>query len=68
MSLYSHDVERLMYPLLNELRSISDAIHRLSDDLKEVRRMREFLSVTHPGALEDFYKYDMVNTRMREVK
>jgi len=68
MSLYLHDVEQLMYPLLNELKSISDAIHRLSDDLKEVRRMREFLSVTHPGALEDFYRYDMVSTRMREVK
>lgn len=68
MSMYPQDFERLMYPLLNEMRCISDAIHRLSDDLKEVRRMREFLSVTHPGALEDFYRYDMVSTRMREVK
>lgn len=68
MSMYPQDFERMMYPLLSELRNITYAINSIGDDLKEVRRMREFMSVAHPGALEDFYKYDMVHSRMREVK
>lgn len=63
-----HDADRLLYPLINELRNISHAIYELRTEMAEVRRFREFVAVRNPKLLGEYHRYDMVDQKFKEVR